>query len=123
VLSVHQAKGLEFPMVIVDVGSDFNRNHAAQAFKRFPAQGGQPERMEDVFRRYSTLGAPSRPALDRSFDDLYRQFFVAYSRPQDVLVLVGLSAALPSGKIPNVALGWRRDVTSTWDGAEPFLHI
>lgn len=123
VLSVHQAKGLEFPMVIVDVGSDFNKNHHAQAFKRFPTAGGQPERMEDVFRSYSTLGAPARSALDRSFDDLYRQFFVAYSRPQDVLVLVGLTAALPSGKIPNVAMGWDRQGTSTWDGAEPFLHI
>jgi DNA helicase-2/ATP-dependent DNA helicase PcrA len=84
---------------------------------------GQPERMEDVFRPFSALGAPSRSALDRSFDDLYRQFFVAYSRPQDVLVLVGLTAALPSGKIPNVALGWDRQGSSTWDGAEPFLHI
>jgi DNA helicase II / ATP-dependent DNA helicase PcrA len=123
VLSVHQAKGLEFPMVIVDVGSDFNRNHAAQAFKRFPTKEGQPERMEDTFRPYSTLGTPTRDPLDRSFDDLYRQFFVAYSRPQDVLLLVGLSAALPSGKIPNVALGWDRNGVSTWDGAEPFLHI
>src|SRR5262249_44420679 len=27
VLSIHQAKGLEFPLTIVDVGSDFKNNH------------------------------------------------------------------------------------------------
>jgi DNA helicase-2/ATP-dependent DNA helicase PcrA len=123
VLSVHQAKGLEFPLVIVDVGSDFSRNHHSQAFKRFPASGGQPQMMEDVFRPHSPLGAPKRSPLDRAFDDLFRQFFVAYSRPQDVLLLVGLSAARPSGRIANVALGWDRQGTSSWDNAEPYLNI
>ena len=30
ILSIHQSKGLEFPLVIVDVGSDFVREHWKQ---------------------------------------------------------------------------------------------
>lgn len=60
ILSIHQAKGLEFPMTIVDVGSDFRRKHPANAFKRFPTEGGLPHRLEDLMRRYS----PLRPRID-----------------------------------------------------------
>lgn len=123
VLSVHQAKGLEFPLVIVDVGSDFAKRHHTQAFKRFPNAPGQAHRMEDEFRPFSPLGKPARPLLDRAFDDLYRQYFVAYSRPQDVLLLVGLDAARPTGTIENVALGWDRSGRSTWQSKPPYLEI
>ena len=35
--SLHSSiKGLEFPLTIVDVGSDFRRNHHSQRFKRHP---------------------------------------------------------------------------------------
>ena len=44
VLSIHQSKGLEFPITIVDVGSDFKTNHHAHAFKRYPTGGGPPHR-------------------------------------------------------------------------------
>jgi DNA helicase-2/ATP-dependent DNA helicase PcrA len=52
--------------------------------------------------------------LDRSFDDLVRKFFVAFTRPQDLLVLVGLgdSQEGPLGKVKNVAAGWTRDESS-----------
>ncbi len=40
ILSIHQSKGLEFPLTIVDVGSDFSRNHHAHAFKRYPNAPG-----------------------------------------------------------------------------------
>jgi DNA helicase-2/ATP-dependent DNA helicase PcrA len=122
-LTVHQAKGLEFPLVIVDVGSDFGGNYWTQAFKRFPREEGQPHRMEDTFRRFSPLKAPRRAGLDRAFDDLYRQFFVAFSRPQDALLLVGLNAARPDGRIPNVGLGWDRTGTSRWHPTAPYLEI
>ena len=36
-MTIHQAKGLEFPLVIVDVASDFRTNHAKNRFKRFPS--------------------------------------------------------------------------------------
>src|SRR5262249_50268435 len=64
VLSIHQAKGLEFPLVIVDVGSDFRQNHWKQAFKRFPRDGGETCNLEDELRPFSPLGVPVRSALD-----------------------------------------------------------
>ena len=45
ILSIHQSKGLEFPLVIVDISSDFKINHAAHAFKRFPNDGGRSQRL------------------------------------------------------------------------------
>ena len=36
VLSIHQSKGLEFPLVIVDVGSKFKDNHFKTQHLRFP---------------------------------------------------------------------------------------
>lgn len=124
ILSIHQAKGLEFPLVIVDVGSRFASNHSKQARMRFPSEGDTPHRMEDHFRAFSPLGVPSRPALDRAFDDLIRQYFVAFSRPRNVLILVGLNASRPGGSIPNVALGWTREGgDSAWSVAQPYLEI
>jgi DNA helicase-2/ATP-dependent DNA helicase PcrA len=123
VLSVHQAKGLEFPLVIVDVGSRFNGDYPSQAFLRFPADGGAPHAMEDGLRPFSALGPPGRPARDRAFDDLYRQFFVAFSRPQQVLVLAGLSSTHPSGFVRNVATGSRRDGSNPWSATLPFAEV
>lgn len=114
VLSIHQSKGLEFPLTIVDVSSDYSRNHPASAFKRFPSDGGPPHRMEDLVRPHSALGKEARSQADRAFDDLIRQYFVAYSRPQEVLLLVGLDKGSPGGNIPNVAAGWTRDGISRW---------
>jgi DNA helicase II / ATP-dependent DNA helicase PcrA len=123
VLSIHQAKGLEFPLTMVDVGSDFKRSHPAQAFKRFPTGGGTPHALEDLLRPYTDLGKPNRSGRDRSFDDLYRQYFVAYSRPQEILLLVGLKSTLPSGMVENVAMGWRRSGRCGWATAQPFIEI
>lgn len=110
VLSIHQSKGLEFPLVMVDVGADFKTNHHAHAFKRFPREGGASHNLEDLLRPLSGLsGIAKRSGKDRSFDDLERLYFVAFSRAQDVLVLVGLDKTRPTtGTIPNVASGWDR---------------
>lgn len=119
VLSIHQAKGLEFPLTIVDVGSDFRTRHHAQAFKRFPKQESRAHRLEDSLRPFSEgLGAPAGPALDRAFDDLMRLYFVAFSRPQDVLLLVGLGepATGPNARIENVAVGFARTASTPWTG-------
>ena len=131
VMSVHQSKGLEFPLVIVDVGSDFKTSHYTQAFKRFPRNGGKACNMEDELRPYSPLGKPQRSALDRAFDDLIRQYFVAYSRAQDVLMLVGLNSVkngydIKSGsrEIPNIATGWDRNENWDWGrGLYNLVHI
>ena len=114
ILSIHQSKGLEFPLTIVDVSSDFNRNHPANAFKRFPNDGGPSHRMEDAMRPHSMLGNEPRSQTDRSFDDLIRQYFVAFSRPQEVLLLVGIDKGGPKGNIQNVATGWSRDGVARW---------
>jgi len=124
ILSIHQAKGLEFPLVIVDVGSDFRTNHWRQAFKRFPREGSRSQNLEDILRPFSPLGAPVRSAVDRAFDDLVRQYFVAFSRPQDVLLLVGFGQ--PNGgpsPIPNVATGWRRDGQWPWQGLPGVVYL
>ncbi len=116
ILSIHQAKGLEFPLTIVDIGSDFKTNHHAHAFKRFPRGGSRSHRLEDELRLYSPrLDAPDRSQRDRAFDDLIRQYFVAFSRAQDVLLLVGLGDQRNGPKsIENVATGWVRDSDWPW---------
>ena len=117
VFSIHQSKGLEFPMVIVDVGSSFRSRHWAHAFKRYPRDEGPYSRIEDQLRRFSPLGVPTRLGRDRCFDDLIRQYFVAYSRPQDVLLLVGLDTLrAPQGSVEHVALGWDRAGNWHWPG-------
>lgn len=123
VLSIHQSKGLEFPMVIVDVGSEFKTDHRMQAFKRFPTVGGETQALENLLRPFTGLGAPQRSPVDRAYDDLYRQYFVAFSRAKDVLLLVGLSSSLPDRSIPNVALGWSRDRRAHWARNRPFELI
>jgi DNA helicase-2/ATP-dependent DNA helicase PcrA len=124
ILSIHQSKGLEFPLVIVDVGADFRTNHHAHAFKRFPQRPATPHLLEDSMRPHSPLGVPRRAPVDRAFDDLYRQYFVAFSRPQDVLLLVGLTESHPDqGQIRNIATGFARDGVNHWAGNLPFEDI
>ncbi|GAB4199202.1 MAG: hypothetical protein OHK0022_19260 [Roseiflexaceae bacterium] len=122
ILSIHQSKGLEFPLTIVDIGSDFKSNHHSHAFKRFPRESGPPHRIENLVRGFTSLREPTRSALDRAFDDLYRQYFVAYSRAQEILLLVGLDTMI-TGKVQSVAAGWTREGTHCWLNHLPFIHI
>ncbi|MGF7119427.1 UvrD-helicase domain-containing protein [Methanobacterium oryzae] len=130
VMSIHQAKGLEFPIVIVDVGSDFKMNYARDSFKRFPGTPGKSCTIEDNMREFSLLGKPKRDALDRAFDDIIRQYFVAFSRSQNILLLVGLNSVKEgyyfNGDIrfvPNMATGWDRNMNWHWNGLENLFHI
>ena len=116
VLSIHQSKGLEFPLVIVDVGSRFKTNDIRTQRLRFPKSLKEKTTIEDSIRRHSSLGQSKRSEKDRSFDDLTRLYFVAFSRAESVLLLVGLNSAIEGYTkkndhfdIPNVALGWSRD--------------
>jgi DNA helicase-2/ATP-dependent DNA helicase PcrA len=63
VLSIHQSKGLEFPVVIVDVGSRFKTNSHVQRRFRFPDDADVPERLEDAMR----LPQPKKLHLRQSF--------------------------------------------------------
>ena len=67
-----------------------------------------------------TLRASIRSGWDRAFDDLIRHYFVAFSRAQDVLLLVGLDNY---GDIPNVATGYVRDGDWPWGGLDNLLMI
>lgn len=122
ILSTHQAKGLEFPMVVVDVGSDFRSDHHTQRKFRFPDRGDLTHNLEDELRQFSPLGPSPRSGEHRAFDDLIRLYFVAFSRAQDLLVLVGLSSVREG--IPNVATGWDRNSDWHWaQGLPNLLHI
>jgi DNA helicase II / ATP-dependent DNA helicase PcrA len=124
IMSIHQAKGLEFPLVIVDVASDFTMNHHMQAYARYPT-GGSTQTLEDELRPFSPLGQPTRAARDRAFDDLTRHYFVAFSRPQDVLMLVGIGdpGNGPLPRIRNVAAGYTRDEQRRWDDLPRLVYI
>ena len=116
ILSIHQSKGLEFPLVIVDVGSRFKTNDIRTQRWRFPKILDDKITIEDSVRQYSSLGKSDRSEKDRCFDDLTRLYFVAFSRAESVLLLIGLNPAIEGYNkkndhfdIPNVALGWSRD--------------
>ena len=85
IMTIHQAKGLEFPLTIVDVSSDYKTNHPRQRFRRFPE-------------------------LPSSVQNL-----VAYSRPQSVLLLVGLIPCLRyNTSIKHVATCWHTNANWAW---------
>jgi DNA helicase-2/ATP-dependent DNA helicase PcrA len=123
VMTIHQAKGLEYPLVIIDVGADFTTNHRKNRFRRFPEEPSSTAMVEDMLAPFTPELGPLRTArsgLDRSFEDLIRLYYVAFSRPQTVLMLVGCDKALRwTSTIKNVALGWRQDETWAWRDASP----
>ncbi|WP_316191869.1 DEAD/DEAH box helicase [Bradyrhizobium sp. SZCCHNRI3018] len=120
-MTIHQAKGLEFPLVVVDVSSDFKINSPAQKFRRFPEDPSSVTLLEDDLAACTPIGQlrMARSALQRSFEDIVRLYYVAYSRPQSVLLLVGCIPGLRyTTQIKNVAKFWRAD--STWPWIRPY---
>lgn len=117
-MTIHQAKGLEYPLVIVDVGSDYNTNHPKQRFRRFPCEPSNVAVMEDHLAAASPIGAlrQSRSGIQRTFEDLIRLYYVAFSRPQTALILVGLDPLLrwSTKAVKNVATFWCRDESWAW---------
>ncbi len=117
VMTIHQAKGLEFPLVIVDVSSDFKTNHRMNRFRRFPDEESAVVRLEDDLAEVTPVGPARRrrSGMQRTFEDLIRLYYVAYSRPQSLLMLVGCEQGISfRSKIKNVAKGWRSDETWPW---------
>jgi len=108
IMTVHQAKGLEFPLVIVDVGSDFRGNYVAQRRLRYPETPDSVHIVEDLVAPFCPIGPAraQRPPLDRAWDDLRRLYFVACSRPENVLVMAGLTSQMgPAPKVLSVSTG------------------
>lgn len=133
IMSIHQSKGLEFDVVIVDVGSDIYNNQSSSAFKRFPRNGGTSYNIENYLKRYSNadIDDSDTRGIDEAFNDLIRKYYVAYTRSKTMLILVGLTN-MKDGyrgdfqnniKIENVATGWSRDKTWHWYGLENLTHI
>ena len=133
IMSIHQSKGLEFDVVIVDVGSDIFNNSSSSAFKRFPKNGGLTNNIENYLKDYSTISYDydKISGLDKAFNDLIRRYFVAYTRAKSVLILVGLNSMRYGYKgdfqdkiyIENVATGWSRDKKWHWNSLDNLLSI
>ncbi|MHB8479864.1 MAG: UvrD-helicase domain-containing protein, partial [Vulcanimicrobiaceae bacterium] len=124
IMTIHQAKGLEYPLVIVDISSGFATNHAATKFLRYPEDPSSVALLEDDLSHCTEIGQSrrERSSLARSFDDLVRLYYVAYSRPQSVLLLVGHLATLKYDNPPkNVAAFWKQD--GYWAWREPTLAL
>jgi DNA helicase-2/ATP-dependent DNA helicase PcrA len=116
-MTIHQAKGLEYPLVIVDIASDYTADRPVQRFRRFPTSPSNVHRLEDDLAPYCNIGPlrTVRPAIARTFDDLVRLYYVAYSRAQSVLLLVGCDPCLRyNASIRHVAAGWRSGGTWAW---------
>ena len=116
-MTIHQAKGLEYPLVIVDVASDYKINSASQRFRRFPEEPSPVQNLEDDLAPHCEIGnlRVNRGGLERTFDDLIRLYYVAYSRPQSILLLVGLDSCLRyNTPIKHVAMGWKSNNEWSW---------
>ncbi len=116
-MTIHQAKGLEYPLVIVDVASDYKIDHHTQRFRRFPERPSRAQNLEDDLAPHCEVGPlrMNRGGLARTFDDLIRLYYVAYSRPQSILLLVGLDSCLRyDTNIKHVAMGWRSNQEWSW---------
>jgi DNA helicase-2/ATP-dependent DNA helicase PcrA len=117
IMTVHQAKGLEFPLVIVDVGSDFKTNHPTQRRNRCPERGDGVHLVESDVAGQCPIGPlrTTRSDLDRAWDDLRRLYFVAFSRPENVLVLAGLTSQIRTNPVRAIATGHLSDGGSGLD--------
>lgn len=119
-MTIHQSKGLEFPVTIVDIGTALEDLRWQRPNTRFPASADSVHLLEDYFRVYSDIGLADRAALDRAFDDLIRNYFVAFSRAQDLLILTGHTNAMRRRRrgveARHVGAGWLRDGSWPWEG-------
>ncbi len=123
IMSIHQSKGLEFPLVFVDICSSFKTNHKGHRFKRFPNEISGSYAYEELLSEIQNSPDDGRTILDHMFDDLVRHYFVAYSRTQSLLILVGINPTTKSYRknelfIPNVALGFARNGYNAWNRRE-----
>ena len=125
IMTIHQSKGLEYPLVIVDVGSEFKTNHAKQAFRRFPRTPSNTVLLESSLAPFTKVGPlrTARTDVGRTFDDLMRLYYVAFSRAQVALLLVGLTKSIEyATSVQNVATFWTRGGVWTWRRDNPPLR-
>ena len=90
VMTIHQAKGLQFPIVFV---GGLLEN----------AQVGPSHRLESLFSSHTlnpARGTNVLPDDERAEMDLVRQYYVAYSRAQYALILLGLQSHFRQQRVP-----------------------
>lgn len=87
VMTVHQAKGLEFPVVF---SGDINKRD----------NPGGSHFMEEIFSEYSNLNLEFT-VEERAAHDNIRRFYVQYSRAEHQLILVGSETS-----VKQIALGY-----------------
>jgi DNA helicase-2/ATP-dependent DNA helicase PcrA len=115
-MTIHQSKGLEFPIVVVDIGS--GNGQEVRDFLRFPVKPGTPQLVEDLVANSTPIGnlRVARSGIERARDDLKRQYFVGYSRAQSVLLMVGHTSVIRKKPkpLPSIQVGTRYDGSRTW---------
>ncbi len=98
VMTVHGAKGLEAPVVILADTVDLPRPRTAGGFLRLPAGSGQevpvlaPRKAEDP----PAVAEVRAAAAARALDEYRRLLYVALTRAEDALVVCGAETALPA---------------------------
>ncbi|WP_234053583.1 MULTISPECIES: double-strand break repair helicase AddA [unclassified Xanthobacter] len=98
VMTVHGAKGLEAPLVILADTVDLPRPRTSGGFLRLTAEGGRevpvlaPRKAEDS----PALGAARAAAAARDLDEYRRLLYVALTRAEDALIVCGAETALPA---------------------------
>ncbi len=90
IMTMHQAKGLEFPLVFVGHMGESPKVSASHEMESLFA--GYPANPARAFAR--------APAQDRAQMDMIRQYYVAYSRAKYALVLVGTTAQFRKQTVP-----------------------
>jgi DNA helicase-2/ATP-dependent DNA helicase PcrA len=108
VLTIHQAKGLEYPMVIVDIGSWIKDGHSHPVLRYPERDADRPNLLERELGPFARYVDERRTERDARFDDLVRKYFVAASRARQMLLLVAHRGGIAKGT-PNVAAWTRRD--------------
>lgn len=90
IMTMHQSKGLQFPFVFVGhMGKDWETS----ATHRLETELGQ-------FPGNPARAFPRLPEATRAELDLIRQYYVAYSRAQNALIVVGTRDHFSKGAIP-----------------------
>ncbi|OLS18916.1 MAG: DNA helicase II [Candidatus Heimdallarchaeota archaeon LC_3] len=110
--TIWTAKGLEFPITIIDIGSEITMNHKSWRPRYFPIHGIANIWLTRRLRPYSPMDPIVEDPIDSSFADVIRKFFVAYSRAESLLVLACTSRVLghlvdsePNSRIQAVQVG------------------
>ena len=83
-MTIHQSKGLEFPVVIVD--------------SLYSVPRKQYDETDEILQNRYYSKPPFEPLEKTKFYDFYRLFYTAFSRPQNLLVLSTLEKQTVTGK-------------------------